>query len=394
MLFWKLLGGIAAKVGLGLSLLFSPGMSVPYPTPLVLAPDTPDDASIAATPVQEGVKEPKQKPEPVQTSPSALPSAPKPLSAPVPKPQAPVVDIPLHPTPAPLPEPPLALLPPGSNLNDLARAALVNILCTTKGGGYLKPISGSGVIIDSRGIVLTNAHVGQFFLLKDYLVEDNVVCVIRTGSPARTLYTAQLLYFPPAWMAANASKITQQIPTGTGRNDYAFLRITGRTDPSASLPSSFPYLPPTGREPAKGEAVLLAGYPAGFLEGETVQTALYISTASTVIGDIFTFEQDGGSDLISVSGTILSQHGSSGGAVISAKDASVIGAIVTATTGGTTAERDLRAITLRHIGESYKAETGMPLDALFSGDIAQKAAVFNLTVAPSLSRALIEELEK
>ena len=35
-------------------------------------------------------------------------------------------------------------------------------------GRLFNPISGSGVIVDSRGVVLTNAHVGQFFLLHDY----------------------------------------------------------------------------------------------------------------------------------------------------------------------------------------------------------------------------------
>ena len=46
-------------------------------------------------------------------------------------------------------------------LNLKARRALVNILCTTKRGGLFSPISGSGVFIDPRGVILTNAHVGQ-----------------------------------------------------------------------------------------------------------------------------------------------------------------------------------------------------------------------------------------
>ena len=386
MLFWKLVGGVVAKVGLGFSLLFSPGTPLPlWPmpsTPLVLAPHTEEIAN------SEQAETEKIESETPESKPITIPK-PQPIAVPIPSPVE-------APTPQPVspPQPVQVHLPPGSNLNDATRDALVNILCITKAGGYLKPISGSGVIVDSHGIVLTNAHVGQFFLLRNYTVKDNVTCTIRTGSPARNLYTAELLYLPPTWIAANARKIVQEVPTGTGRNDYAFLRITGRTDPAASLPPSFPFIPPTLRDPVIGEGVLLAGYPAGFIEGETVQTNLYSSSAKTSISAIYTFEEGGGSDLISVGGTILSQHGSSGGVVVTTQEASAIGTIVTATDGVTTAERDLRAITFRHIDESYRRETGEGLNDLFSSDFAQKASIFNLTIVPSLSRALIDELEK
>ncbi|MBY0293848.1 hypothetical protein K2Q08_00780, partial [Patescibacteria group bacterium] len=69
--------------------------------------------------------------------------------------------------PAVQPKP--ATLLPQSIVNDSARASLVNIFCLTKSGGYLYPISGSGVMITKNGIILTNAHVGQYFLLRDYL---------------------------------------------------------------------------------------------------------------------------------------------------------------------------------------------------------------------------------
>src|SRR3989344_2224120 len=75
-----------------------------------------------------------------------------------------------------------ALSPEQINAN--ARAALVNVLCVTKIGGPFAPISGSGVIVDSRGVVLTNAHVGQFFLLRDFRERGFIDCVVRTGSPA------------------------------------------------------------------------------------------------------------------------------------------------------------------------------------------------------------------
>ena len=50
-----------------------------------------------------------------------------------------------------------------SKINEVTRDAIVNIFCTTKSGGSFKPITGSGVVIDKRGIILTNAHVAQYF---------------------------------------------------------------------------------------------------------------------------------------------------------------------------------------------------------------------------------------
>src|ERR1700733_7735385 len=60
-----------------------------------------------------------------------------------------------------------------TELNTQTRAALVNIECTTIAGGTFEPISGSGVVIDSDGVILTNAHVAQFFLLRDYGQSNN-----------------------------------------------------------------------------------------------------------------------------------------------------------------------------------------------------------------------------
>ena len=64
------------------------------------------------------------------------------------------------------------------------RNALVNIICSVPIGSDLHSISGSGIIIDSKGIILTNAHIAQYFLFAD----RDVSCVIRSGSPATNKY--------------------------------------------------------------------------------------------------------------------------------------------------------------------------------------------------------------
>ncbi len=218
--------------------------------------------------------------------------------------------------------------------------------------------------------------------------------MIRVGSPAQARYRAELLYLPPSWMARNAHKIVQEVPTGTGEDDWALLRITGRTDPTASLPSSFPYLTSrTDDNFEKGDPLLLAGYPAGFLGGATVQTNLFISSAFSDIKEVYTYDS-GSIDLISVGGTVVSQQGSSGGAVVTTTDQKLAALIVTSTIAEQTADRDLRAITLYHVNESVKKNTGFDLSFLLFGDIALKSSAFNITIAPTLANMLITEIER
>jgi hypothetical protein len=276
----------------------------------------------------------------------------------------------------------------------MARGSIVNILCTTQSGGYFEPISGSGVIITHSGVVLTNAHVGQYFLLRDYIVPNNVQCVIRTGSPASAMYRAELLYLPPAWIDANASQIAAQEGMGTGENDYAFLRITSPIDVSAALPASFPSLAITLDDPVRDEPVVLAGYPAGFLGGATIESNLYITSAISTIEDIFAFDSNGYADLVSVGGTVVAQAGSSGGAIVRQQDGALQGIVATASEGTVTSTRDLRGITIGHIDRSLASEGMGGIAQLLSGDLSAKALSFQTNTAPAEEQKLINALQK
>lgn len=278
-----------------------------------------------------------------------------------------------------------------SSINEDVRASLVNILCVTKSGGPLMPISGSGIIIDSRGVILTNAHIAQYLLLKDYIVKDYVECIIRTGSPAYPLYTTELLYVSEAWIRENAVQIDSENPVGTGEHDYALLRITGTVsdDPIGVIP----HTPIDTKELAVdvGSEALVAGYPAGFVGGITIQKSLYPASSVTSVREVFTFATST-VDLISVGGSIVAQKGSSGGAVVG-RDGRLKGLVVTSTQAASTNDRDLRAITLSHINRDIKMSTGYSLGEFLSRNLSTESHRFITTVAPTLTRLLENALK-
>jgi hypothetical protein len=212
------------------------------------------------------------------------------------------------------------------------------------------------------------------------------------GSPAQPLYTLELLYLPPAWVSTNASQLISNNPIGTGENDYAFLRITGTVSPSVPLPASFPALAPYVGDADTGESTLLVAYPAGFLDGATIEMNLFVSSAFTTVKKLFSFDDAPNVDLISIGGTIVSQSGSSGGAVVRTQDGALIGIIATATVADTTAERDLRAITMGHINRSLAHAGKGSIAELLLGDLGMKAADFRATVAPGEQQKLLDVL--
>ena len=278
-------------------------------------------------------------------------------------------------------------------VNEEARSALVNILCAPRSGS-LRPISGSGVIIDPQGVILTNAHVAQYVLLSEDPRVD-LSCVIRTGAPARPAWSAGVLYIPPVWVRQHAKDILADRATGTGEHDYALLYITGPAGASPVVrPDAFPALPVDTREAIGflGDLVLVASYPAEFIGSIAAQFDLYPASSVTPIQDLLTFHTKT-VDLVSLGGVIEAQSGSSGGAVVNAWGR-LIALITTTSEGATTAERDLRAITLSYINTDIVAQTGLDLATILGGDISAQAADFKAREAKALNRLLIEQIIK
>ncbi len=274
------------------------------------------------------------------------------------------------------------------SLNKAARLALVNILCTPSGGS-LKSISGSGVIIDPRGVILTNAHVAQYILLSESARLD-LSCTVRTGAPAVERWVARVLYMPPVWVETHAHEISMDRPMSTGEHDYALLLITRSVD-GTPLPS-FPHLPVDTRETIAftGDQVMVASYPAEFQGDSAAQFSLYPVSSITSIGRLFTFTAKT-VDLLSLGGVAEAQSGSSGGAILNMWGR-LVGLIATASEGDTTADRDLRALTLSYIDRDLVAQTTFTLPMILAGDVRALELDFNTRAAPRLIDLYLKNL--
>lgn len=245
--------------------------------------------------------------------------------------------------------------------------AVVNLICTRNGELVG---SGSGVIVDSRGIILTNAHVGFNFLFDDLHGSGFYKCSLRTGTPPYTWYSAKLMHIPKAYIDFTMTRLFAYNDDGVvyGLDDYAFLAITGRTNGTEGL-SSYPTLVPQTEELyTVGENVYLAGYPAGLLGGEAILKNLYpVSSPSKIIGieDI----QEETNTVLVFDGSIAGQPGSSGGAVINA-DGKLI-AIPTFTDERFVKNTDLNtlnAITVAYINQSLRSDIGLDLFQFINQD--------------------------
>jgi hypothetical protein len=264
------------------------------------------------------------------------------------------------------------------------RLALVNIICYVPVGSVLHSILGSGVFVDPKGIILTNAHVAQYFLLAD----RDVSCTIRSGSPAIDQYDAALAYISPEWLRANPSVLTETSPTGTGEYDFAFLAISNSATTSA-LPSLFPYLLLATTPPIASTPIVIASYGAQFLESKQIKDSLFPTIVRGSVKDIFTFGTNT-IDVLALGGSAAAQEGSSGGGIIDASGA-IVGTITTSTITGATDTRSLDAITASYIRAEYASETGQPLEFLLDKSPANAIADFAPQI-PSLESIITANL--
>ena len=256
----------------------------------------------------------------------------------------------------------------------------VNLYCRLKAGKVIYSSTGTGVVINDRGIILTNAHVAQYFLLAKEKGRVSGWCGVRTGSPADEAYTAEVLYIPPAWLSTNLSLISEERPSGTGENDFALLYITG-AEKKKILPTTFPFLSLATTIPTEGAAVKVAGYPTNGLSFSDVRNRMLFATASSSVQGVHGFSVGSREDAFTLASSTLAHYGVSGGPVVDASG-SLVG-IISAKSGDR-----LRAVSTSYIDRSIKAQTGATLSQIISGDLVSRAAITKLLLPEGTVAAL------
>ncbi|MDD4989071.1 MAG: trypsin-like peptidase domain-containing protein [Candidatus Pacebacteria bacterium] len=257
--------------------------------------------------------------------------------------------------------------------------AVVNIFCTLQTGNTIRTSTGSGVIIDSRGVILTNAHIGQYLLLQDSTQNPKTNCEIRNGNPARGNALAKLLYISPQWVEAHGNELLSLSPVGTGEYDYSLLIETPGTH-------SFAPLADINENTDTGEDTILAGYPSPF-------TSLSSSNNLNFLSVLTQIEKTQGlhgnnDDLLYFGGSLLAERGSSGGPVIN-ENGKVLGILVTATPGSTVSDRESRAISASYIQKDFQDENGKSLQEFLSGNLNTARTDFMSEYGNSLGQILL-----
>ena len=262
-------------------------------------------------------------------------------------------------------------------------AATVNVYCTYRSGRRGYSATGTGILLGSRGVVLTNAHVVLPFLMRDSDGESIADCKVRTGSPAKTLYTASLLYIDPDWIEDNLDTITSRTLRGTGEGDFALLYLK-----DAPAQVQFPGLPVPLLYSSidEGQEVALAGYPAENLNYKTTAKRLAYKTATAEIVSLYSFAETS-VDMITLSGSSLSRSGVSGGPV-TRPTGELLGIMTAVEQAKKKDDRRLRAITLPYIDRMITADTGLPLALHLFGNLEARAALTDAALSPETLREI------
>jgi S1-C subfamily serine protease len=245
----------------------------------------------------------------------------------------------------------------------LLEEATVNLYCRIKVAGRTYSATGSGVLVHQTGVILTNAHVGQYFLLGSSSSRTKTECTVRGGSPANDKYDATLLYLSPSWARETVEETTKKQPgKGTGESDFALLRIvaTGTRSSQAFFPAVALDMFTTLED---GDEVVAAGYPAEDLNFRQVLRNLAYRAASSTLTAINSFQRPY-QDVLTLAPSMMSVSGVSGGP-IALPDDKLIGIAVTVSKG-TESERSLRGITLSYIDRALRSETGLWLQTYIS----------------------------
>ncbi len=250
----------------------------------------------------------------------------------------------------------------GLGQTETSTNSVVNIYCKITKGNLIESVTGSGVVINSKGIVLTNAHVAEYVLLEDYMNSPSYSCNIRTGSPAKNSYKADVIYLSPTWVANNSNSLTRLNSVGTGANDYAFLRLKTSSQNNTVNPVTSSDI--STEKNSISQKIILGGYPSENITADQLDKNLKFVSENSSITDLYGINGDDTKDLISTEATTLAQKGSSGGAIFSSQG--ILTGIMVATTLTDNGLKNIRGIALSYINQNLISSYGKTIYELIN----------------------------
>ena len=385
-------GQVSAPTGLAQVAATSP-VAEPMPVVDPVAEEKIASDVAMAKKVSDAAAEQKEKEKEIENITETPKVAEKPKAPEPPKPPQ-TAEIAKAPEPkAPTPDAPFKFDPAW-------RDAVVNVYCYWPYGdtGFS---SGSGVIIDPRGVILTNAHVAAEFLYYDTPQKSLVDCVVRINSPSEPRYRAKLLHLPEQWITDDLATIGKYVPyedLTPGRADYALLYITKTTDPNGTLPATFPYLPPdTGPLPLPGSHTYMVGYPGSFVGSDIVLKGLTQFASPAIVDSLRSIKGSATLDVVAFKGVTSGQYGASGGAVITAggKLVGMPSFFDEEGQGASTADATTNVLTVDYVSRDLKADTGFSLSEFIAHDTLENiAAKFLKEKAPVFHKQYVDAYAK
>ena len=265
---------------------------------------------------------------------------------------------------------------------------VVNVICLQKTSAYTKLSTGSGVIISSNGLILTNAHVAYPFLQSSQFGMNTYSCTIRRENIPNYGYNAELVYYPIDWLNENSEVIKDPAPVGTGENDYAVLLMTTPIGPAPKDQTFSSASLSVGASDMKNDvAVTIAGYPGSNTGVFAVDARPGLKIADTQIDEFFTFGTRT-FDVLQTGVNIVAKRGSSGGGVFN--NSELYGLIVTTNEGvdGTYAN----ALTLPYIKRDFQNDTGIQFDDFVATSLDTLKQRFSSSYKDELKRIISESL--
>ncbi len=262
----------------------------------------------------------------------------------IPKPSlTPALSVTPEPTPLSTPAPELPRLS-DQEIYERYSKAVIQIFCK----GEKETFSASGVIVNSRGLVLTNAHVAG---IVKRVGESS--CQARRDNPASPFGKITVVF-----QADTAKKITD---TEVPQRDVAFLKIS-----EASRDFTFADL--SLENAREGETLLTLGYPSEFLasisaelNSNLVFSVLRVDGFTDIDGEKTTAEG------YVFRGGLALQQGSSGTALVN-RQGKVVGLIFATTKAKTTDDRQGIGLMVSYINKIMQLETGQDLEEFIAAN--------------------------